>query len=169
MSVVARDQVTLQAERSADCVVGRTAVNADAICRIAAVECAGHVGADVVAGHHCPGGAGIGDAHAVRVAGNDVAFGGIIGAVGIGSHQCARGPAFDPDTGCSIPQNGHAIGADADVVALDRRAGGRVADDDAVEGVGSDDVARAGRSAAEDIARARAPEHRAAVDVAQRQ
>ncbi len=165
---VARDDVARDAGRAADRHAPRAGNDRDAVAAVGDDRVAVGREADDVAGDDGAGRAAVGDPDAVGVARDDVALGRVVRAIGVGADARVGRAALDQDAGGAVAQHGDAVGADTDVVALDRGAGRSVADHHAVEGVAGDHIARPGRAAAEDVARAGAPEHRAAVDVAQR-
>ena len=137
--------------------------------RVAHGRRSGGIGADVVALHPRvrPTGVVDQDTH-VGVAGNDVALGCVVVAVGIGADEGADGPRKNRDAENLVTQRGRSVGVGADVVALHGAACGGVADHHARATVGRNHVARTGCAAAHHVACDHSPQPHTAVEVAQR-
>src|SRR5581483_6983466 len=137
VAAIARDDVV------SDSGVARAAGDQDAVAGVGHRGLPYSIGADVVAPDHVGVGADVGRLDAVAaVAGDDVALGGVVDAVGVRADAVAARAAAQEDAVLAVGQGGGPGGVGADVVAGDDvLRGADVADLDAERAVGRDDVA----------------------------
>ena len=143
----------------ADEVIGGDA-DADAVQTIAESDSAADVGADEVAGNDVVIGGHAGDAVEAEndavlvIAADQVPLGGIVDTVAVGADDVRRGLVVDADAVLGVADLGSAGCISADAIALDQVAGGSGTEDvDADAVVAGNKVARASRTAADDIVR----------------
>ena len=169
---ISGDDVALGDERTTHRVGIGAALDAYAVDRIAAAQCARNIRANVVASDDVATDLGILEHDPVGVAGNDIAFACIVASVGVGTDQVAgdgsRGAAIEEQDALDrIADQCAAISAEADDISLHLVASSPVGDLHA-QGIAGDHVAGI-RDSGTDTVRARAvPERHPALSIAER-